>query len=128
MRKNLILIIGAALLSGALGCSKSDSSSGGGSSDCDAVGSKVKEMVTAKMDSAPPQMKDKLGGVTDKMVSAAVSRCKTDKWSKAMIDCVKASDPKSSDDKCDSNLTPDQKKAMDADMEKIMTDALGDMK
>lgn len=127
MRKNLILIIGAALLSGALGCSKSDSS-GGGSSDCDAVGPKVKEMVSGKMEGAPPEMKDKLGGAVDKMVSAAVSRCKTDKWSKAMLDCVKASDPKSEDDKCDSNLTPDQKKGLDADMQKIMTDTLGDMK
>ena len=128
MKKLSIAFIATLSIVAFSGCKKK----GGG--DCDStVNSAVDRMMDQQMkegmkeggDKMTPEMKkmaeDMANQMKPKMKAAMSKSCKDDKWSSDALKCMDDAKTMDEMEKCESKLTPDQKKNMD----KAMNDAMG---
>ena len=129
MKKLSIAFIATLSIVAFAGCKKK-----GGGGDCDStVNSAVDRMMDQQMkegmkeggDKMTPEMKkmaeDMANQMKPKMKAAMSKSCKDDKWSADALKCMDDAKTMDEMEKCESKLTPDQKKNMD----KAMNDAMG---
>lgn len=129
MKKLSIAFVATLSLLAFAGCKKK-----GGGGDCDStVNSAVDRMMDQQMkegmkeggDKMTPEMKkmaeDMANQMKPKMKAAMSKSCKDDKWSADALKCMDDAKTMDEMEKCESKLTPDQKKNMD----KAMNEAMG---
>lgn len=127
MKKISIAFVTTLSLLAFAGCKKK-----GGGGDCDSsINSAVDRMIDQQMkegmkdEKVTPEMKkmaeDMANQMKPKMKAAMSKSCKDDKWSADMLKCMDDAKTMDEMEKCESKLTPDQKKNMD----KAMNDAMG---
>jgi hypothetical protein len=99
------ILIAIALL--ATACSKKESSSSSGGSDCEtAVARGVEQTIAKRRGSNAGEMTAADKEVPDKLEAVLVKTCTDDKWAKDVLDCFKTAD----DIKvCKEKLTPEQR-------------------
>ena len=95
MQRIQVLIV-AATVALALGACK------GKEADCGTVGDKFTELMRASAAKAKPDLKKSAEALLPALKEKMIERCKSEQWTKQLIDCVAASANEAELEKCES--------------------------
>jgi small lipoprotein (TIGR04454 family) len=110
--------IGLILVIALVGCG----SKKGGASECaDAIAKGLDSTMGKRLESAPPEMKQQMAAVADKLKGVLVNRCTEDKWSAEILDCTAKATSRDELKACQAKLPPEQAAKLQAEVIQAMT-------